>query len=442
MSNASKQDHEPKNTLVGNAKRTNVRWYVFIAMLVLVTINYVDRAVLSIAMPAIQKDLNLDPAIVGVILSSFFWGYALMQIPSGFLLDRVNPSKVVLGSAVGWGIAQTLTGFVNSAGSLMFFRVLLGVTEAPIMPAGAKLQGIWLPSKERARGATIIDSGAPLGTAVGGPIIIAFMAWFGGWRGALIGAGLMTIILGIICYYVLRGNPANHKGVNQAEREYIQTHLAQEQEAAQKETKTELKTSTYLSNKSFWGMCLGWFSFNTVFYGLLTWGPSFLAKTQGIDIKAIGFSTLIIFGCGFVGELVGGQLVDKWRQVGGKYNTVMKTCIGIAGLATSASIFLLTRASSLTMAIVLLSTALFFLRWAGIFWSVPAAIAQRHHVGVLGGCMNFAGNIAGVITPIYIGLIVKFTGSFHAGLLIFVAAGVLLAIAGALINYEKKIGVV
>ena len=436
-----KQENWEKNSLLSNVKPTKVRWHVFIAMLVLVTINYVDRAVLSIAMPAIQKDLMLDPALVGLILSSFFWGYASMQIPSGFLLDRVNPSKVVLGSAVGWGIAQAMTGFVNSAGVLMFFRVLLGVTEAPIMPAGAKLQGVWLPSKERARGATIIDSGAPLGTAVGGPIIIAFMAWFGGWRGALIGAGILTIILGIFCYYILKGNPATHKGVNQAEREYIQAHLAEEYEAAQKETKTKLNAGTYLTSKNFWGMCLGWFSFNTVFYGLLTWGPSFLAKTQNIDIKAIGFSTLVIFGCGFIGELIGGVVVDKWREAGGKYNTVMKTCFAIAGLATAASIFILSRATSLTMAIATLSTALFFLRWAGIFWSVPAAIGQRHHVGVLGGCMNFAGNIAGVITPIYIGLIVKFTGSFHAGLMIFVGAGILLAIAGSIINYEKKIGV-
>lgn len=441
MSNAAKQEYGQKNTLMSHIKPTNVRWYIFIAMLVLVTINYVDRAVLSIAMPVIQKDLSLDPALVGVILSSFFWGYAAMQIPSGFLLDRVKPEKVVLGSAVGWGIAQMMTGFVNSAGSLMFFRVLLGIAEAPIMPAGAKLQGVWLPSKERARGATIIDSGAPLGTAVGGPIIIGFMAWFGGWRGALIGAGILTIVLGICAYYVLRGNPATRKGVNEAEREYIQGALAEEYEEAQKASKTKLNTATYLTSKNFWGMCLGWFSFNTVFYGLLTWGPSFLAQTQHIDIKTIGFSTLLIFGCGFIGELIGGVVVDKWREAGGKYNTVMKTCFAIAGLATSLSIFLLSRATSLAMALALLSTALFFLRWAGIFWSVPAAIGQRQHVGVLGGCMNFAGNIAGVITPIYIGLIVKFTGSFHAGLMIFVAAGILLAIAGGIINYEKKIGV-
>jgi ACS family D-galactonate transporter-like MFS transporter len=424
-----------------NMKPTRIRWYIFIAMLILATINYVDRAVLSVAMPAIQGDLHLDAAITGVILSSFFWGYAAMQIPSGFLLDKFRTEKIVLGSAVGWGLAQTLTGFASSGGILMALRALLGITEAPVMPAGAKLQGMWLPSKERARGATIIDSGAPLGSAIGGPIIVAFIAWFGGWRGALIGAGLMTVVVGIICYNVIKGNPNTNKRVNDAERTYIQSALAEEYEAAKKESKVDVGAKQYLKSRNFWGMCLGWFSFNTVFYGLLTWGPTFLAKTQHINIASIGFSTLIIFGCGFIGELTGGILADSWRLKGGKYNTVMKTIFAIAGIGASISIFLLAKTSSLVMAIALLSFTLFFLRWAGIFWSVPAAIAQRQHVGVIGGCMNFAGNIAGVITPIYIGLIVQFTGSFYAGLMIFAVAGLLLAISGAIINYEKKVGV-
>lgn len=441
MSDTTQVEYTQTNPSLGSKKPTNVRWSIFIALLVLTTINYVDRSILSVAMPAIQKDLNLDPALVGVVLSSFFWGYALMQIPSGFIIDRVRPDKIVLGSAVGWGIAQTLTGFANTASHLMFFRVLLGVTESPIMPAGGKLQGMWLPSKERARGATINDAGAPLGSAVGGPIIVAFMAWFGGWRGALIGAGLLTVVIGFLAYRVIKGSPSTNKRLNQAERDYINNALAEENAKADAEAKTKIDMKTYLKSRSFWGMCLGWFSFNTVFYGLLTWGPTYLAQTQHIDIKSVGFSTLVIFGCGFIGELIGGVFVDKWREKGGKYNTVMKTTLAIAGLGAALSILLLTKTSSLASAIALLSFALFFLRWAGIFWSVPSAIAQRQHTGVMGGCMNFAGNIAGVITPIYIGLIVKFTGTFTTGLLMFVLAGVLLAIAGSLINYEKKIGV-
>jgi ACS family D-galactonate transporter-like MFS transporter len=173
---------------------------------------------------------------------------------------------------------------------------------------------------------------------------------------------------------------------------------------------------------------------------LLTWGPSYLAKTQNIDIKTIGFSTLIIFGLGFVGEIIGGLIADTWRTRGGNFNTVMRTMLLISGLMTSISIFLLGNTTSLAMAITLLSTALFFLRWGGLYWSIPAAISQREHVGIVGGCMNFAGNLAGVFTPIYVGLIVSATGSYFIALMVFAIAGLLLAGSSFVINYNKKVG--
>jgi ACS family D-galactonate transporter-like MFS transporter len=437
--NTSQKVSEPQVDLI--AKPTNVRWRVFIMLLLLVTINYVDRAVLSIAMPEIQKDLALDPAIVGLILSSFFWGYALMQIPSGWLADKYRPDKVVYGAALAWGIVQTLTGFIMGAKSLMFLRVLLGITEAPVMPGCSKLQAIWLSSKERGRGATIIDSGAPLGTAVGGPIIIAFMAWFGGWRGALIGAGILTIVIAWLVWRVIKGGPNGNPNVNEAEREYIRKALEEEyEEAKRNSTGMKIGAKDYLKARNFWCMCLGWFSFNTVFYGLMTWGPSYLAKTQNLNIAAIGGSILIIFGSGFVGEIIGGFITDKWRDKGGSINTVMRTMLSIAGIMTAISIFLLTKATSPVMAITTLSVALFFLRWGGLYWSVPAAISQREHVGTVGGCMNFAGNIAGVLTPIYIGIIVSLTDSYFLALMVFVAAGLLLATVSSLINFNRKIG--
>ncbi|WP_042354109.1 MFS transporter [Bacillus rubiinfantis] len=422
-------------------KPTNIRWRVFIMLLALVTINYVDRAVLSIAMPSIQKDLGLNPAIVGVILSSFFWGYAAMQIPSGWIADRYRADKVVFGAAFGWGLVQTMTGFITGAKSLLFLRVLLGMTEAPVYPASSKLQSIWLTSKERGRGATLIDGGAPLGTAVGGPIIIAFMAWFGGWRGALIGAGVLTIIMSFLVWRVIKGGPNNNPKVNEAEREYISKALGEEnEENKRRSTGLKIGVKDYLTARNFWCMCLGWFSFNVVFFGLMTWGPSYLAATQHLDINSIGGSILIIFGAGFIGELTGGFISDKWRAKGGNTNTVMRTMLSVAGIMTSLSIFLLSKSTSVTMAITTLAFALFFLRWAGLYWSIPATISQREHIGTVGGCMNLSGNIAGVITPIIIGIIVSSTGSYFIALMLFVCAGLLLALVSCLINFNKKIG--
>ncbi|MGE6613469.1 MFS transporter [Peribacillus sp. NPDC076916] len=420
-------------------KPTNVRWQVFVALLGLTTINYIDRAVLSVAMPALQKDLALDPAIVGLVLSSFFWGYALMQIPVGLIADRYRPDKLIVGSALAWGLAQTLTGFVSTSKMLIFLRVLLGIAESPMFPSGSKMQSVWLTSKERGRGATLLDSGASLGTALGGPLTIAFMAWLGGWRGALIGVGLLTIVIGLISWKVIKGTPETNPRVNKAEREYLKiAHLEEYNSDSQGKTQTTM-IKHYFKNRNFWCMCLGFYSLNTIFFGLMTWGPNYLAKTQGLDITTIGGAILLIFGAGVVGELTGGWIADKWREKGGKFNTVMHTLLVISGLISASCILLLTLSTSPTMAVTLLCIALFFLRWAGLYWSVPATIAQREHVGTIGGCMNFAGNMAGVITPIVIGFIVSFTGSYFMGLVLFSIFGLILAGASLFIDFTKKV---
>src|SRR5437773_4795692 len=92
----------------GTTTRTSVRWKIFLLMLFLIAINYIDRASLSVAMPLIAKEFNLDPATQGFILSSFFWTYAFMQVPGGMLADRFKPRIVIAAATIGWGFFQAI----------------------------------------------------------------------------------------------------------------------------------------------------------------------------------------------------------------------------------------------------------------------------------------------------------------------------------------------
>lgn len=107
-------------------------------MLMLIAINYVDRASLSVAMPMIAKEFDLSPAWQGLLMSSFFWTYALMQIPGGMLADRFEPRKVIAISAIGWGFFQGIAGLCTGGLSLLLARLGLGAAEAPIYPAGRR----------------------------------------------------------------------------------------------------------------------------------------------------------------------------------------------------------------------------------------------------------------------------------------------------------------
>ncbi|WP_312856896.1 MFS transporter [Arthrobacter mobilis] len=436
------QDSSRLESTTGQAtRRTNVRWKLFILLLVLVAVNYIDRGSISVALPLIQQEFNLPPELVGLLLSAFFWTYALMQIPVGWLIDRFGPRKVVTASCVGWGAATAASGLAGGFVSMFLARMGIGVTEAGVMPAGGKLNAIWMHSKERGRGATILDAGAPLGAGVGGVVIAWLIAVTGSWRWSFIIAGAATVALGLVVYWYVRDNPRQHPGTNAAEVEYIEASHRAEDEAAGVEGGGRRALLPYLKYRSFWAMCLGWLGFNGVFYGLLTWGPLYLSEAKGFDLKTIGWSTFVIFGAGFVGEIIGGALADKLRAMGHGANKVMRSLLGFSAVMVALGLVGVTVIPDAMTAVALLSTVLFFLRWVGLFWSVPSILGGRTNAGVLGGAMNFSGNIAGFVTPIVVGLIVGATGSYTWALLYFVGSAIIMGVSVLTLDYSKRLAV-
>jgi MFS transporter, ACS family, D-galactonate transporter len=428
-----------QDATIDAATPTNVRWRIFLLMLMLIAINYVDRASISVAMPVIAKEFNIDPAAQGFILSSFFITYTLMQVPGGMLADRFKPRAVIVAATLGWGFFQAIAAGASSASVLVLTRLGLGASEAPIYPAGGKLNAIWMTSNERARGATLLDGGAPLGAALGSLIIAGLIAEFDSWRVSFVVAGVGTMLCGLLAWWYIRDHPSDHPSINKAEVEFIAKAHAHEDSLAPASSGGGL--AAYFRHRSVWCMCLGWMFFNAVWYGLLTWMPSYLAAVHGLDIKQLGGSLFVMFFAGFVGELVGGQIADRWRQRGGTPNLVFRSLFGVAAIVSTVSIFSVAYVHDSLAVVLLLSSALFFLRWCGMYWAIPSILASRARSGFLGGCMNLAGNIAGVTVPVIVGFIVQWTGSFFLALMFFALAAVALLICSTLIDYSRKLPV-
>lgn len=414
---------------------------------IICTINYIDRAVISVCMPQITEELQFSPEIVGAILSAFFWGYALMQIPCGWLCDRFKPGKILLIGGLGWGVFQVLTGMVSSSKLFMLIRTLLGVAEAPIYPAGAKLQSIWLPVTERSRGSALVDVGSSLGNAFGAPLVALFVLWLDGWREALIAIGILTAVIVLICGRKLMSTPDTNKSVNQAERDYIKNALAEEWKQNQAEStlsKVKVGFKTYLAHKDFWGMCFGFTCGNAIAYGLMTWGPMYLAKVHGLDIKALGGALFVIYGVSVLGGLLGGTITDTLKRKFGKenYNKIMHGNLLLIGVMSGGAMLLVSQSTNIYMAIACITVALFFQKWSGcLYWTVPAALAQRENIATVGGCMNCVGNIGGAIIPLVIGAIVGSTGSYFLAFVLFSCFGIGIGLFSLLINFNRKIGV-
>jgi Major Facilitator Superfamily len=212
----------------GVAIRTSVRWKIFLLMLLLISINYIDRASLSVAMPLVGNEFEINPALQGVVLSSFFWTYAFMQVPGGVLGDRFKPRVVITAATVGWGFFQAIAAASTNWLMLMLSRLGLGACEGPIYPAGGKLIAIWMTRNERARGAALLDGGAPLGAALGAIVITGLIGALNSWRLAFLAAGVATMLCGLWAWWYIRNTPREHPSASAEEIRYIEEAHAHE----------------------------------------------------------------------------------------------------------------------------------------------------------------------------------------------------------------------
>jgi len=414
----------------GIATASAVRWRIFAIIFVLVVINLIDRVTLSIAMPTISKEFSLEPAIQGLVLSAFFWSYALLQIPGGWLIDRFGPRALITGATLGWGFFQAIAGLATGGGTLLISRVGLGAAEAPLFPAGAKLNSLWLSPRERGRGAVLVDSGAPLGAAFGGVIIAWLILSLGSWRSAFVVAGGATMALGALAWWYVRDDPANHAGVNAAELAVIKASSAPVQAASK-------RAAPSISSRSYLAILVGRMSWAMINFGLLTWGPSYLAQARGFDLKQMGGATFIMFLGGMFGSLASGFLVDKLQDRGMPRAVVYKSALGVTGLGVMLAFLALPQVADRIAAVALLSVTLFLLYFGSLYWSLPAILAPKDKVGVVGGVMNFAGSSSGIAVPIITGLLLQATGAYLMVLYFFAGCAALYVAGSLLIDFRQ-----
>ena len=416
-----------------DGRRTGVRWRIFFLLLFMITINYVDRASLSVALPIIGTEFHLEPAMQGVLLSAFFWTYCLMQAPGGILADWFQPRVVIAGACVVWGLFQCLAATAVGTTTLLISRLGLGAAEGPIYPAGAKLNGMWMPLAERGRGAALLDTGAPLGAAFGSLIIAGLISWLGSWRMAFLIAGIGTVACGIFAWWYIRSRPSEHPGVNAAEAAYIE---AGQRSGVGRDESESASNRELFTNPSVWLMFAGNIGCNAIWTGLLTWMPSYLAATQHLNIAALGGFSFIIFLSGAAGEMTGGFVLDFLvRTLPANFAYRLFWCTG-AAIAT-VSLYILAYLHDMTTVIVVLAGALFFARWGNLYWVLQPLLAGPGKAGLLGGVMNTFTNLFAIFSTLLIGFIVQLSGSYFGALMFFVGMGTLLFVCSLAIQYRR-----
>jgi MFS transporter, ACS family, D-galactonate transporter len=376
------------------------RWIVATLLFLSGFINYLDRAIISVALPVIAIELHLGPTETGTLLSAFFWSYALMQLPIGWLSDRFNLRWLYPAAFALWSLTCGFTGFARGLGTLILLRVLLGIGESLYLPGGVKIVSVLFPAQDRGLASGFINCGTRAGLALGVPLIAA-LTMAVGWKNSFFILGFAALIW-LIPWFAVFPARANT--------------------AAFIRSKTKSSFMGRL-DRNLLGLSLGHIGYGYYFYLMVTWLPAYLVQSRHLDLKTAGVYAAVPYLVFTLGEPLGGWIADRLVILGWNEVFSRKVLISLAYL-TSILLIAAGRVTNNTSAVFLLGGASLVGFSTGNIYALLQRLTPEAEVGFAMGVLNLAGNISGIVAPLVTGILIARTGSFSPAFL--VAVGVLL----------------
>jgi MFS transporter, ACS family, glucarate transporter len=418
------------NALAASAEKTNVRWIVVAVLFFITIINYADRATISLAGPAMAKELKFDAVTMGYIFSAFGWAYVICQLPGGWLLDKFGSKKVYAFSIFFWSLFTLLVGAVGFFTGLLAIvilfslRFLVGAAEAPSFPANSRIVAAWFPANERGTAAAIFNSAQYAATVVFAPLMGWLIHSFG-WHWVFAVMGVLGMLF-VLVWNKLIFDPKDHPLANAAEVSYIDAGggLVSLDQAVKGGAKQEGPNLAYikqlLSSRMLVGIYLAQYCINALTYFFITWFPVYLVQERHMTILKAGFVAAIPAVCGFVGGVLGGVISDFMLRRGFSLTAARKTPI-VAGMLLSMAMVICNYVAAESAVIFFMALSFFGKGIGALGWAVNADTAPKQIAGLSGGVLNVCGNLSSITTPIAIGYIIQSTGSFN-GALVYVVA--------------------
>ena len=390
------------NAPVTNRRRWTIVGLLFIASL----INYFDRATIAFALPLISRDLQLGPEAKGVLLSAFFWSYALMQIPMGVLADRVNLRWLYAAAFTLWSVSQGLVGLATGLGSLIAFRMLLGVGEAIYLPGGSKIVSLLFSSAERGLPSGLFDAGTRTGLVIEG-VLVPWMLTRYGWRTTFAAVGFSALVW-LIPW--LAATPRDLHG-RAAHPAHVHDPLSH-------------RLRVLATNRNMIGICAAFFCFDYYWYFLVNWLPDYLVTARGLTLLRAGIYAALPYLVFGASEPIGGWIADRLVMAGWSQTRARKMVVTVA-LLTGLFLIPASRVTDPLAAVALIIGGCLVGLATGNLLVILQACSPPEEIGLWTGAYNFVGNIAGILSPLITGLLIAATGSYAPA---FVLAAVLIAL--------------
>ncbi|MGN7747742.1 MFS transporter [Pseudomonas sp. 22515] len=405
-------------------------------LLVIGIINYVDRSALSIANTSIQRDMGITPSQMGILLSAFSLAYAFSQLPLGVIIDRLG-SKISLGAALlGWSVAQTASGLINSFSAFIGLRVVLGIGEAPMFPSAAKALAEWFEAEKRGTPTGIVLSSTCIGPCLAPPLLTLLMVTWG-WRGMFIVTGVFGILVAA-CWFAFYKSKVRYLAELPAEaREQLLAAQAHKQAVPSARPSVQAQLAAWAElfrHKSTWGAVLGFMGVIYMLWLHLTWLPGYFEREHGLSLYQTAWVVSLAYVFGALGTIVAGRICDRLVKHGASVLGSRKRVVVTALFAAAAFTVPLSFGSGFLLSVALLCCALFSVNMASsTAWMIANTVVDSQRVASFGSIQNFGGYLAGSVAPIVTGFSIQQTGSFASAFLISAAVAAVAAMAYVLL---------
>jgi MFS family permease len=397
--------------------RGRVRGNVVIILCVMYAISYIDRTNISTALPTIKAALHLSETELGWVAAAFSIPYALLQVFGGNLGERFGARKALFWIALLWGVATLATGLSIGFWSLFGARILLGLTEAAAFPTATSAMTRWVPSDRNGFVQGVVHSASRLGNAAA-PLIVAWLIVWSGWRVSFFILGLVSVVWGIIWVVYFRNRPDEHKKVTQVELQ----EMPDRPKSAVRPPVPWLRLMRSIAPVAFVDFGYGW-----TLWVFLTWLPSFLGASYGLNLLSYaGFTSVVLLG-GVVGDTAGGMLSDAFFRRTRDMRRSRRNTLMIGLIGSALCLIPVFAIHNLAVVIVALTVSFFFLELCNAtLWAIPMDTAPEW-AGTASGMMNTGFGIAGIFSPVVFAALVAATGwqwPFVASIVLLGAAAV------------------
>jgi MFS transporter, ACS family, D-galactonate transporter len=413
----------PEQPASGTLRPTNKRFRIMGLLFVTIVINYLDRSNISIAAPAMASDFQLDPVQLGLVFSAFSWTYTSFQLPGGWLVDRVHPRILYPVIIMLWSFATLTTGLANGLVALIAMRMAVGFFEVPTFLINNRIATTWFGEKERATCIAVYTAAESVGLAFMNPVLVWLKVEYG-WPSVFFVTGILGLIWSLAFYRSYR-DPAEMPGVNAAEIASIAgsggiPDLSRRMAARRAEGPGSPWSDLciVLSRRKLWGIYFGHFVWGVVGTFFRSWFITYLVNYRHFTFIKAGLYGSMPFVTVFLGVLFSGAISDFLVRRGFGLTFARKAPI-IGGLIFSTSIVGANFVDSEPVIMAFLTFAFFCNGVASIHWSLVSATAPERLIGLTSSVFNFMGGLAGVLTPIIIGVLLK-AGDYRTPL-VFIA---------------------